>query len=117
LSVRCRDRVHHSDPDGVDAGTTGTFTSVADTYLDGTEALASIAAVTGRTSGISKNVGKRVGYKGNKRYITPILTAVGTTTTVVACNVLLYNPRRLRPRRTNLTRSAVRSPGAQQRTP
>lgn len=74
-----------------DSATTGTFTSVADTNLVGTEALASIPAAS-RTSGTTKYVGKRLGYVGNKRYVRPVITAVGTTTAIVGCTVLLYNP-------------------------
>src|SRR5689334_9299174 len=48
---------------------TGAMTSVADGDLLGTEALASLPATTPRTSGVSRNVTKRVGYKGNKRYV------------------------------------------------
>jgi hypothetical protein len=48
---------------------TGTMTSVADTNLIGLELNASIAAAATRTSGVSKNVTKRVGYIGTKRYV------------------------------------------------
>lgn len=48
---------------------TGTMTSVADADLDGTEAAAGIAATTPRTSGVSKNVFKRLRYIGTKRYV------------------------------------------------
>jgi hypothetical protein len=48
---------------------TGTMTSVADADLLGTEALAAITATTPRTSGVSKNVAKRIGYTGGKRYV------------------------------------------------
>jgi len=48
---------------------TGTMTSVADANLLGTEALAAIAAGTPRTSGSNKNVVKRLGYIGTKRYV------------------------------------------------
>src|SRR5574340_97456 len=52
-----------------DGDVTGTLTSVADAYLLGTEALASLAAGA-RVAGTGKEVTKRVGYVGNKRYVT-----------------------------------------------
>ncbi|MBA1141745.1 hypothetical protein [Mesorhizobium neociceri] len=48
---------------------TGTLTSVADIDLIGTEALAGIGATGTRTSGTSKNVAKKIAYKGAKRYV------------------------------------------------
>lgn len=74
-----------------DSATTG-FTSVADTYLNGTEALASRLAVTGHTSGTSINVGKRIGYKGLKRYVKAKVTPAGTATMVVGCVAQLFSP-------------------------
>lgn len=71
---------------------TGTMTSVADTYLLGTEALASLAAGA-RVAGTGKEVTKRVGYVGNKRYVT--VDAVQTGVTSVGCvgvAALLHNP-------------------------
>jgi hypothetical protein len=50
---------------------TGTMTSVADADLIGTEVLAGLAAAATRTSGVSKNVTKRLGYKGIRRYVQP----------------------------------------------
>jgi hypothetical protein len=71
---------------------TGTMTSVADADLLGTEALASrLAGAT--TSGVGANVAKRVGYIGQKRYVT--VDAVKTGTTSVGCmsvSALLFNP-------------------------
>jgi hypothetical protein len=73
---------------------TGSMTSVADSDLLGTEALASLPVqATARTSEVGKNVSKRVGYKGSKRYVT--VDAVGTGTTSVGCvsvEALLFNP-------------------------
>jgi hypothetical protein len=71
---------------------TGTMTSVADADLLGTEALASrLGGAT--TSGTGSNVAKRLGYKGNKRYVR--VDAVKTGTTSVGCvsvTALLFNP-------------------------
>lgn len=73
---------------------TGSMTSVADADLLGTEALASLPVqATARTSEVGKNVTKRVGYKGSKRYVT--VDAVSTGTTSVGCvsvEALLFNP-------------------------
>ena len=71
---------------------TGTLTSVADADLLGTEALAGVAATTPRTSGVSKNVVKRVGYKGNKRYVQANIKSTATAGTPVSIAALLHNP-------------------------
>lgn len=75
-----------------DSSATDAFTSVADANLNGTEALASRLAVTGQTSGTSINVAKRIGYKGNKRYVRAYITAVGSATMIGSCNALLFAP-------------------------
>lgn len=73
---------------------TGSMTSVADSDLIGTETLASLPVqATARTSEVGKNVSKRVGYKGNKRYVT--VDAISTGTTSVGCvsvAAILFNP-------------------------
>lgn len=61
---------------------TGTLTSVADADLLGTEALASLAAGA-RVAGTGKEVSKRLGYKGTKRYVQ--LNAVQTGVTSDGC--------------------------------
>lgn len=71
---------------------TGTLTSVADDDMLGTEALASLAAGA-RVAGTGKEVTKRVGYRGVKRYVT--VNAVQTGTTSVGCiavAALLHSP-------------------------
>lgn len=71
---------------------TGTLTSVADDDLLGTEALASLLAGA-RAAGTGKEVSKRVGYKGTKRYVQ--LSAVQTGVTSVGCvsaTAVLFNP-------------------------
>jgi hypothetical protein len=71
---------------------TGSMTSVADADLIGTEALAArLGGAT--TSGVGANVSKRVGYRGNKRYVTVDMVKSGTTS--VGCmgvTALLFNP-------------------------
>lgn len=72
---------------------TGTLTSVADTDMLGTEALASLAAGA-RVAGTGKEVSKRVGYKGSKRYVQVSLVQTGTTSTgAVAASAILHSPR------------------------
>jgi hypothetical protein len=71
---------------------TGTLTSVADADMLGTELLAGLAAAASRTSGVSKNVSKRVGYKGNKRYVNLSVSSTVTAGTPVAVTALLVHP-------------------------
>jgi len=72
---------------------TGSMASVADADLLGTEALASLPAATPRTAGTTKEVTKRIGYVGNKRYVT--VDAVQTGVTSVGCvgvAAILHSP-------------------------
>lgn len=71
---------------------TGTLTSVADADLIGTEALAGVAAAATRTSGVSKNVTKKVGYKGSKRYVQCNIYSTVTATTPVSVEAVLHSP-------------------------
>lgn len=71
---------------------TGTLTSVADTDLLGTEALVSLAAGA-RVAGTGKEVVKRLGYKGSKRYVQLTLNGTGTTSVgIVQASALLHSP-------------------------
>lgn len=71
---------------------TGTLTSVADTDLLGTEALFSLAAGA-RVAGTGKEVTKRIGYIGNKRYLRVNAVQTGTTSVgVVAVAAVLHSP-------------------------
>lgn len=70
---------------------TGTMTSVADTDMIGTEALAGLAAAV-RTSGTTKNTQKKIGYKGGKRYVQLGVKSTITAATPVAIDCLLFNP-------------------------
>ena len=72
---------------------TGSMTSVADTYLVGTETLAARLGNAALTSGTTINVAKRIGYNGNKRYVTCDMVKSGTTS--VGCmgvHAILFNP-------------------------
>jgi len=72
---------------------TGTMTSVADADMLGTETLASLLAATPRTAGTTKEVFKRVGYKGTKRYVQLLLVQTGVTSVgCVAASAILFNP-------------------------
>lgn len=71
---------------------TGTMTSAADADLLGTELLAGLAAAATRTSGTSKNVTKRVGYKGAKRYVNVKVSSTVTAATPIAVDAILFNP-------------------------
>lgn len=72
---------------------TDTLASVADTDLIGTEALAAVAAGTPKSSGVSQNVVKRVGYKGNKRYVQLSVLNAGTTSAgLIWADAVLFNP-------------------------
>ncbi len=62
---------------------TGTMTSIADADLLGTEALAGLAAATPRTAGTTKEVAKRLGYRGLKRYVS--MDTISTGVTSVGC--------------------------------
>jgi hypothetical protein len=71
---------------------TGTLTSVADADLLGTELLAGVGATASRVSGTSKNVSKRIGYKGTKRYVQVNVKSTTTATTPIAVTAVLFNP-------------------------
>ena len=71
---------------------TGTMTSVADADLIGTEALAGIAAGA-RVSGTTKNTTRRIGYKGNKRYVQCGVKSTATAGTLVSVTAVLHSPR------------------------
>ncbi len=72
---------------------TGSLTSVADADLLGTEALAGVAAAATRTSGTSKNVTKRIGYRGAKRYVQCNIKSTATAGTLISATALLFDPR------------------------
>jgi len=66
---------------------TGGFTSVADTDLLGTEAAAGLPAqATSRTSGTGKNLSKKIGYIGTKRYLKVRLYGTGHATGLVSAD-------------------------------
>jgi hypothetical protein len=66
------------------ATTGGSFTSVADADLLGTEAALTLATSAGAIG--------RVGYRGSKRYLKLRLYGLGTATALVAAQAVLGNP-------------------------
>ena len=76
-----------------DGDVTGTMASVANDYLLGTEVLAALPAATPRTAGTTKEVTKRIGYVGVKRYVQCLLVQTGVTSVgCVSAVALLHNP-------------------------
>lgn len=75
----------------LEGDTTGAMTSVADADLLGTEALAGLAAGA-RVAGTGKELVKRVGYVGVKRYVQLNLAHTGTSSVgIVGVVALLHN--------------------------
>ncbi|MEN9807210.1 MAG: hypothetical protein RL756_1730 [Pseudomonadota bacterium] len=70
---------------------TGSMTSVADSDMIGTEALAGVGAGT-RVDGTNRLVTKKLGYKGNKRYVQCGVKSTATAGTLVSVNAVLFNP-------------------------
>jgi hypothetical protein len=71
---------------------TGSMTSVADADLLGLEANA-VPGTGARTSGSTKNVTKRIGYKGAKKYVSASIKSTVTAAVPVAATILLGTPR------------------------
>lgn len=76
--------------------TGGSFTSVADGDMlpssGGQEAAAALAAAATRTSGASKNVSKKLGYVGSKRYTQLKLVPTVTAAAICGATAILGNP-------------------------
>lgn len=71
---------------------TGSLTSVADGDMLGTEALVSLLAGA-RVAGAGKEVTKRIGYVGTKRYAQLNFVQTGTTSVgYIAAAALLHSP-------------------------
>jgi hypothetical protein len=66
----------------------GSYTSVANDDLLGTEAAAGIAAGT-RVSGSNQNVSKKIGYIGRKRFVKLRLYGLGHATGIVSATAVL----------------------------
>jgi hypothetical protein len=77
---------------------TSAMTSVADADLLGTEAAAGVGATATRTSAVSKNVFKRIGYSGVKRYVQCSVKSTTTAVPPVSVAALLGKPSRARDR-------------------
>ncbi len=72
--------------------TTGALTSVGNWDLLGTELLAGVEAAATRTSGVSRNVVKRVGYRGYRRYVQANIKSTATAGTLISCVAVLHSP-------------------------
>lgn len=79
-------------PTILEGDATGALTSVADIDLLGTEAGAALGQAASRTSGASKNVTKRIGYRGIKRYVTCKLVPTVSAAAIVGANAVLFAP-------------------------
>ena len=75
---------------------TGTMTSVANGDLLGTETLASLLAGA-RVAGTGKEVTKRIGYKGIKRYVSVDAVSTGVTSVGVVGVVAILHDASLSP--------------------
>jgi hypothetical protein len=76
----------------LEGAATGSLTTVASADILGTLALAGLAAAATRTSGVSKNVTKRVGYSGAKRYVQLNVSSTATAGTPISVTALLHSP-------------------------
>ena len=76
----------------LEGSVTGTLTSIASGDLQGTTLLAGLAAAATRTSGVSKNLTKRLGYLGSKRYVSMNISSTVTAGTPVSITALLHTP-------------------------
>lgn len=72
--------------------TGGTFTSVADADLIGTELLAGVGATASRVSAVSKNVVKQLSYIGAKRYLKVKVSSTVTAGPPIGVEALLHSP-------------------------
>lgn len=73
--------------------TGGSFTSVADADLIGTEVGAGLPAqASARTSGVGQNIATKLGYRGNKRFLKIRLYGAGHATGIVAAALVLGDP-------------------------
>lgn len=76
---------------------TGTLTSVADGDLLGTEADAGLAASATMVAGTSKDVCKKIGYIGSKRYVTVNLKAASAASMVTGAAAVVSALRKAPP--------------------
>jgi hypothetical protein len=70
---------------------TSAMTSIADADLEGTEALA-VPPIGTRTDNVNRLTTRRIGYKGNRRYVQARLSSTVTAGTLVGVAVLLSEP-------------------------
>ncbi len=75
------------------ATTGGTFASVADADLVGTELAAGVAATATRADGISEKIVKKLGYIGAQRWVKIKVSSIITAGTPIAVTLLRSNAR------------------------
>ncbi len=73
--------------------TGGSFTSVADSDMIGTELAAGLAATTPRVDGTSEKVVKKLGYIGSSRYVKLKVSSLITAGTPIGVALLRSNAR------------------------
>ena len=69
------------------------MTAVAAASILGANANAGVGQTAARTSGVTKNVTKRLGYTGFKRYVQARLNSTVSAGVVVAASFILSDPR------------------------
>ena len=79
-------------PTVLEGDVTGTMTSVADADLLGLEANAALGQAATRTSGTSKNITKRIGYIGTKRYVNVKLINTISAGIIAGAHAILSGP-------------------------
>lgn len=76
---------------------TSTMTSVADADLIGLESAAGVGQAASRADDVSKNVVKKIGYKGKKRYVAAKIVSSVTAAAIIGADALLFNPGQFPP--------------------
>jgi hypothetical protein len=71
---------------------TGTMSTVTAANLLGSTANGTVGQAATRTSGVSKNVTKRIGYKGLKRYVSANVSSTISSGANIHVQALLTNP-------------------------
>ena len=77
----------------LDGSTTGALTAVSSTYILGSTSQAGVVASPTRTSGVTKNYTKRLGYIGINRYVQCKLVPTVSGGIIAGASVLLGTPR------------------------
>lgn len=70
----------------------GSFTSVADADMLGTEAAAGVVGAASLVSGTHKNVVTKIGYIGNNKWVKLLPTPAGSTSFICGVTAILGKP-------------------------